>query len=36
MNVAPHLQSSTAVAFNSFVYDLRSVTVTELTNKSIA
>jgi len=36
MNAATHLQSSTVVAFNSFVYVLRSVAVTELTNKPIA
>jgi hypothetical protein len=35
-SVGPFLQSSTVIAFNSFVYVLQSVTVTELTNRPIA
>jgi len=36
INAGPYLQSSTVIAFNSFVKVLHSVTVTELTNRPIA
>ena len=35
-SVGPFLQSSTVIAFDSFVYHLQSVIVTELTNRPIA